>query len=80
MTDTLQDQLLAAFRTRLESDPQLQREFMANPLAVFKRAGVQVSPAKAQRLQKEFKHGGVADLRPSGFKARRFDMNAKRPK
>jgi hypothetical protein len=54
---TMQDKLLAEFRTRLESDPQLRREFAAAPLGVLRRAGVQVSPAKARELRLNFESG-----------------------
>jgi hypothetical protein len=54
---TMQEKLLAAFRTRLESDPQLRRDFDAAPLGVLKKAGVQVSPAQARMFQREVARG-----------------------
>jgi len=53
----MQEMLLAAFRTRVESDPQLRREFEAAPLGVLRQAGVQVSPETAQRLHLELQRG-----------------------
>lgn len=76
---TLQEQLIEAFRTRLETDPQLRREFEAAPLGTMRKAGLQVSPEKAQRLHLELKRGHALDLRPSAFGGRPFDMRAKRP-
>lgn len=57
---TVQEKLLAAFRTRLESDPQLRREFDAAPIGVLKRAGVQVSPAQARMFQLQVAGGPSA--------------------
>jgi hypothetical protein len=53
----MQEKLLAAFRTRLESDPQLRREFDAAPLGVLRKAGVQVSPRQAQLFQLQVQRG-----------------------
>lgn len=74
---TLQDKLLAAFRTRLETDPQLRREFLAAPLGILRRAGVQVSPETARQLHLELTRGRPGDLRPTGFHIRPFDMKAR---
>jgi hypothetical protein len=53
----MQDKLLADFRTRLESDPQLRREFDAAPLGTLRKAGVQVTPERAQRFHREVGRG-----------------------
>lgn len=60
-----QDTLLAAFKVRLESEPGLRREFVAAPLGVLRRAGIQVSPQKAERLRLELERGVAVDQRPS---------------
>jgi hypothetical protein len=46
-----QDELIAAFQRRLQSDPKLRAEFLGAPLGVMKREGVQVSPDEAVALR-----------------------------
>lgn len=65
MVQTSQESLLAAFKVRLESEPALRREFLAAPLGVLHRAGIQASPQKAERLRLELERGTAIDLRPS---------------
>jgi len=76
---TLQEKMLEAFCTRLESDPQLRRDFEASPLRVLRRAGVQVSPADARQFHLELKRSQAQGLRPSAFVAKVLEIRMKRP-
>jgi hypothetical protein len=57
-----ENEMIAAFKRRLQSDPRLLAEFLSAPLGVMKREGVQVSPQAAMQLRDTL--AGSASTKP----------------
>jgi hypothetical protein len=59
-----ENEMIAAFKRRLQSDPKLLADFLVAPLGVMKSEGVQVSPQAATQLRDTL--AAAASTKPQG--------------